>query len=269
MPSAAFIISFFQVVNIVGSALAVLKLFTTGLYRRYRIFFVYFVFRIPYMTASLILAHTKGLRGGAGTGSWAYFYVFFYSEPLLILLYVLVVVELYRLVLERYKGLYTIGRWAMYGAVVISTIVSILTALPKIGASLPEPSRRLMYELATDRGVELALVIFILLIVAFLTRYHVALSRNVVVHTAIYSVFFLSGAMALLFRTLFGFHATSSFNMVSAAISAGCALAWWRLLSSDGEEAKGNGSRMRPGSEERVLQQLDMLNATLLKASKK
>jgi len=268
MPSAALFISFFQLVTILGSALTVLKLLTSGLYRRYRIFFGYFIFRIPVMTGGLILRHMKGLRGGDGVSSWAYFYLFYYSEPLLVLGYTLVVIELYSLVLERYKGLYTLGRWVMYGAVVVSASISVLTLLPKLGPSLPEPSKRLMYEIAAERGVFLALVIFILLIVWFLTRYPVPLSRNVVVHTVIYSVFFLCEALGLLWRTLLGFNVTATYSVVSTAISSACAVAWCILLSARGEEVRVQ-TPVRPLSEERILQQLDDLNRTLLKISRK
>ena len=205
MPSAALLISFFQAVTILGSALTVLKLLTTGLYRRYRIFFAYFVFRLPYMTLFLVLTHLRGLPGGNGSSSYLYFWAYIISQPFLFLAYILVVVALYSLVLERYKGLYTFGRWAMYGAVLISTMISMLSLLPKIAPSTPEPSRLLYYEIAMERGMDLALVIFILLIVWFLSRYPVPLSRNVVVQTVIYSLLFLSDAVVLLWRTLLGY----------------------------------------------------------------
>jgi hypothetical protein len=267
MPNAT-LITILQVVAILGAALTVLKLFTSGLYRRYRIFVGYMVFRVPYLAFSLMLAHLKGLPGGDGVRSNLYFYLFFYSEPLLVLLYILVVLELYRLVLERYKGLYTLGRWAMYGALAISTTVSVLSLLPKIAPSMPEPSRRLMYEIAAERGVDLALVIFILLIIWFLSQYRITLSRNVVVHTAIYSVFFLSDALVLLWRTLLGFKVTGTFNVVTAAVSSACTLGWWLLLSAKGEEVQVNQPHLQAGSEERILQQLDLLNATFLKVSR-
>lgn len=269
MPSAALFISIFQAVSILGTALTVLKLITSGLYRRYRIFFAYFVFRIPYMTASLILTHLKGLRGGDGIYSDLYFYLFYYSEPLLLLAYILVVMELYSLVLERYKGLYTLGRWAMYGAILISSTISILTLLPKIGASEPEPSKRMFYEMAAERGVDLALVIFILLIVWFLSKYPVPLSRNVVIHTVIYAIFFLSNSLALLWRTLLGYDLNTTFNLIVTAITSACSVAWWLLLSAKGEEVRAQGPEIRPESEERILQQLDLLNQTLLKVSRK
>lgn len=263
MPSAALFISFFQVVTILGSALTVLKVFTSGLYTRYRIFFAFFVFRLPFMTLVLLLT-----RFG-GTGTKTYFYVFLCSEPILILAYILVVVELYRLVLERYRGLYTLGRWAMYAAVVISASISILSLVPKIGPTLSQPSQKLMYAVYTERGVDLALVIFILLIVWFLSRYPVPLSRNVVVHTSIYAVFFLSESAVLLWRTLIGWQVTPGFNILQTAVSAACTIAWWLLLSARGEEVQVHAPALRPDAEERILEQLELLNSTLLKVSKK
>jgi hypothetical protein len=269
MPSAALLVSFFQGVSILGSALTALKLFRTGLYRHYRFFFTYFVFRIPYMAASLILANLTGLHGGAGIKSDLYFYLFICSEPFLLLAYILVVLELYRLVLDRYKGLYTLGRWAMYGAILISGSISVLTLLPKISPSTPEPSKKLFYELGAERGVDLALVIFILLIVWFLSKYPVPLSRNVVIHTAIYSVFYLSEALVLLWRTLLGYHVNDTINAIAAAISSACAIAWWLMLSEKGEEVRAQVPHVRADSEERILEQLDLINATLLKVSRK
>lgn len=268
MPDAAHLIFFFQAVTILGAALTALNLLTSGLHRRYRIFFFYFVFRIPYLTGLLILSHLTGLHGGDGTRSDLYFYFYAWPRPFLILLYVLVVVTLYNLVLERYQGLYTLGRWVMYGAVLISTVISVLTLLPKIAPSTPEPSRLLYYEIAMERGEDLALVIFILLIVWFLSRYPVPLSRNVVVQTVIYSLLFLSDAVVLLWRTLLGFKVTDTINVIASAVSAVCAIAWWRLLSVKGEEVQVH-PQLRPDSEERIMQQLDMLNATLLKVSRK
>jgi hypothetical protein len=269
MPDAALLITFFQIVTIVGSGLTVLKLIYTGLFRRYRIFFLYFLFRIPYMTASLAIAHMKGLPGGDGTSSYIYYYLFLYSNPVFLLAYILVVMELYRLVLERYKGLYTLGRWAMYGAIVISGTISILTQLPKLGPTLSEPSKKVMYEVAAERGIDLALVIFILLIVWFLSKYPVPLSRNVVVHTVIYSIFFLSDALVLLWRRVLGYHVGNTSNVVFAAIASACSLAWALLLTAHGEEVRAQLPQIRPEAEERILHQLDALNATLLKVSRK
>ena len=53
------------------------------------------------------------------------------------------------------------------------------------------------------------------------------------------------------------------------AMSSACALAWFFLLSRNGEEARVKLPWIGPEQEERILCQLDSLNATLLKAGRK
>jgi hypothetical protein len=73
----------------------------------------------------------------------------------------------------------------------------------------------------------------------------------------------------MLWRNLLGFHVAMAYNLISTAISSACAIAWWLMLSARGEEVQVHVPQLRPDSEERILQQLDLLNATLLKAGKK
>jgi len=259
MPKAAFsLVEFFQVVSILGSALTAFKLYTSGLFRRYRIFFIYFLFRVPYMIPFLVLPNT----------STAYLNLFLVTEPLIMLFYVLVVLEVYGLVLERYKGIYTLGRWVMYLAVAISATISTLSVLQKITPSTPLPSARVFTEFAVERGICTALVIFILLIVWFLSRYPVALSRNVLVHTGIYSVFFLANSLGLIVTNFSGYKVSQNVNLFLMGVSSACAVAWWLGLSAKGEETQVHTLPLRPGTEERILHQLDALNATLLRVAK-
>jgi hypothetical protein len=260
--STAALVSFFQFISVVFSGLVVLRLYTSGLYRRYRLFFVYFAFRVPYLAFSVI-------RYGHDSGSRSYLNFFLFTEPIVLIFYVLVVFELYGLVLERYKGLHTLGRWLMYVAITVSATISLLSMLPRIAPSTQEPSKYLFREVGVERGVDFSLVIFILLIVLFLARYPVPLSRNVIVHTVIYAVFFLSETLVLLLRTLVGWTAKDTFNICQAALSAACTVAWCLFLSAKGEEVQVHAPQFRPEAEKRILEQLDGLNATLMKVSQK
>src|SRR5215475_7194861 len=139
MPTAT-LVSIFQAVTILGSALTVFKLYSSGLHRRYRIFFWYFVFRLPYMSTFLYLMVRQT------NNSDTYFLFFIYTEPLILLGYILVVIELYSLVLEKYKGLYTVGLWAMIASIVLATGISIVTMLVKLShIKVDEPSKKLAY----------------------------------------------------------------------------------------------------------------------------
>jgi len=251
--------SVLQGVLLLGSILTAVRLFRTGLYRRYPFFFLYFVLRIPNSLWPLFL----------DTSSNTYLHVWVFTEPVFVVLYVLMVFELYRLVLEKYEGLYTLGRWAMYLFGTISLGVSALTLIPRIRPTAPQSSKILGYFFAIERGVDFSLAIFLILLLFFLALFPVKLSRNVRVHAIIYPVFFLSNTLALLMRGLFGMQHVDQFNAVFSVVSVAAMIAWLVLLSPEGEEAPAH-TQVSAGHdfESRALIHLSSLNATMLRVSR-
>src|SRR5258707_527483 len=164
--------SLLEFLLIAGLALTAVKLFATGLYKQYPVFFCYFIFRIP----NSLLPRLVDVR------SPLYFKLWTYSEIITLIFYVLLVVELYRLVLARYRGLQTVGRWAMYASVVVAATVSVgLSLIPKINEALPRTVSRIItfnVLVLSERGIDAALAIFIILILLFLSRYPIKLSWN-------------------------------------------------------------------------------------------
>src|SRR5437868_3916021 len=113
---------------IVGLALTAIKLLATGLYKHYPIFLIYFLFRVPTSIIPNLIDHRSKL----------YFRIWTYSEAITLVFYILLVVELYRVVLGRYRGLRTVGQWAMYASVAIAAAVSMLVnALPGLNGLPP------------------------------------------------------------------------------------------------------------------------------------
>src|ERR1035441_4203207 len=139
---------FFRVISILGSALTAFKLYQTGLHSRYRFFFAYMVFRVPCMSWGLFLK----------TSDDNYYWLFTRSEPVIMLFYVLIVLELYRLVLERYKGLYTLGRWAMGAAMAIALFVSMWGLRGSTTHEVQKFSYWVVFELRAEARLDLALV---------------------------------------------------------------------------------------------------------------
>ena len=258
MPSSALVL-FFEWVSLLGAGLTALKLFRSGLYRRYRFFFVYLVSLVPYGICLLGLDVHSGLY----QKFWAV------TAPLFWLLYILVVFELCGLILEKHKGLYTLGRWAMYLGVVVAVTLSVLSLVPHITPATPQESTIMGYILATERGVDFSLAIFILLILLFLSRYPVPLSRNVVVHSVVFSLFFLSNTLVMLLYSVFGLHVNSEINLFLMGVCSACMVAWLVLLNAKGEKVRVSNLHFGRGDEERILHQLDSLNDTLLRASHK
>jgi hypothetical protein len=249
------LVSCLKAVSLLGCVLMALKLYRTGLYHRFPIFFAFFIFRIPNSIWPLFLE----------TSSPLYQKIWVSTEPLEFGFYVLLVVELYKLVLEKYKGLYSLGRWALYVSLAISVTISAVTLLPRIKPDMPQRSRIMFYVLATERGIQTGLAIFIILILCFLSLFPVKLSRNVRVHALVFSIFFLSGTFVVLMRSLFGMHLLNEVNIILMGINAASLAAWLILLRAYGEDPVPAPVPIEPEHESRLLAHLDSLNAALLR----
>jgi hypothetical protein len=88
MPSHALVL-FFEWVSLSGAGLTTLKLLRSGLYRRYRFFFIYLASLVPYGICLLMLDVNSGLYQKFWT----------VTAPLFWLFYILVVFELCGLIL--------------------------------------------------------------------------------------------------------------------------------------------------------------------------
>jgi hypothetical protein len=257
MPNAT--VSFYlQIFSLGCSALLALMLFKTGLWRRYPVFFWFSVMRIPDSLWPLLITDIN---------SNLYLHVWTITQPIFWLFHIFLVAELYWLVLRDHRGIYSLGRWAMYVSVAIAICISILSLLPHFTPRTPQQSKVLGVMFAIDRGIDFALAIFLLLILLFLSRFPVKLSRNVLVHAAVYTVYFFSNSLAVFLRTLFGVRANVSTSLLFMAGSCLCLVAWLVLLSPRGEEVQVTFPTMGPEREKAALRQLESLNATLLKVS--
>jgi hypothetical protein len=244
-------------VSILANAIAALRLYLLGLHRVYRFFFAYLVFAV----ARSLLLLPFNVRGAT------YGIIYLVTAPVLWLFYVLVVLELYSLVLRNYAGIHSLGRWALYGALVFSVAVSILTLIP---SWVNEPYWLLFVATTVERGVVFSLVIFLLLILLFLSRYPVMLNRNIIVHCVVYAVFFLGISMTILVRNVVGHEVMRQVNTAVMALSAACYLVWIFFLTREGETRVTMLRRnWTPVDEQRLIGQLDQINATLLRAARK
>jgi hypothetical protein len=259
MPSAD-LAKILQVISLLAAVVLVTRLLTTGLWRRYPIFFWYFVFRIPNSVWPVYIKNP----------SHEYEHIYIATEPFTWIFHVLVVAELYRLVLQRYRGIYSLLRWAMYGSLAVAIPISVVTLLAKIKPAASLDSRLLGVFFATQRGIDFALAIFLILILFFLSQFPVRLNRNILLHATLYTVFFLGNALTMFLRIFaVAGHALATVNAFIEALSAVCIFAWVFLLSPKGEEVLASFPTLSPRHEEHALRQLESLNATLLKVSRK
>ncbi|MDQ6664980.1 MAG: hypothetical protein M3Z23_11370, partial [Acidobacteriota bacterium] len=188
--------------------------------------------------------------------------------PLMWLLYILVVRELYSLIFEGYQGIYTVTRWSMYAAWTLSICLAIVSSTLTWRSNAGISTR--VYYFQIERGIVFGLVLFIPVALFFLSRYPIQLHRNIIVHCFLYSVLFLTDAAALLLDALSPTGISHFANLLLVAFSGCCYLAWALLLTRKGEERNVVvHHRANPAEEDRLLQQLSAMNHTLLQVIRK
>jgi hypothetical protein len=243
-----------QVIALVGFAFALLRLWHSGLVRRYPYLAIFLVFRVFHYFPYFFLPAT------------AYRYFFYADMVPAFLTSMMTVRELIGLILERHKGLYTVGRWAMYACIAVSGVISLLSLLLQ-GNQTTTWIRKYVFPI--DRGLHLGLLVFLILMMLWLSRYPVHLSRNIITHACLYTSYFLGSTLGTALATFFGVQLGGLAELGRLSVAPVCAWLWFVLLSAKGEEVHMSVPRFSQEDEERMLFKLDTLNATLLKATRK
>ena len=247
----------------VGSGAAI-RLYCQSLHKRYRLLFTFLCFHVIRSLSLLAISWWWPVRPRN-----AYAWTWVRTEPLIWLFYILVVFELYSLVLQNYKGLQTVGRWIFLVAMCVAVLFSYLSVLP---TRSPQHEKVVIvfYYALIGRGIMFCLVLFILLILFFLSWYPIVLSRNLVIHAVICTIFMISVSMGYLVRNVQGSTVTRAVNVAHLVITIACWTAWMLLLNR-----KGEGTRMivrrewTPEEEKRLVDQLTAINDSLLRATGK
>jgi len=236
-----------------------LRLWRTGLWKTYRFFSLYLFVDLARTIVALFLE--------PGTNAYGLLYVT--SVPADRVCAVLAVLEVYGLVLRKYAGIGTLGRWAISGALILSGVISLVSLYPDVGRE-GTLYPILVFVHALERAISSALLLFLLLITAFLVWFPIPLGRNVVVHTLVFGAYFSANALLLLLRNLVGANLLRVLSTINLGVATACLIAWLIFLSPAGEAAVlVFGSRWRKVDSERLVRQLDAINSSLMRAVRK
>ncbi len=230
------------------------RVWWTGLFRTY-----------PYFSGYLLLnLIQRALLSSIPFDSHLYVYAWIATQGVLDCSCALVVLELYRLILRDFGGIASVSRRYIKVTLALAILVSLLL----LGLE-ERPANQLSAFLLFERAVVFSLLLFVLLLAAFLTYYPVPLNRNSVVYLIGYAVFFLTKATALFIRNL-GHYWSRYLSTVIIAVSAVCLLFWLFGLTRRGEtRTVVLGYKWNKEDEERLLSQLKAINANLLGTAKK
>ncbi len=245
---------------VAGTAVLSVRLLMAGLHRRYRAFFLYLIFETV----------RGAVVASVNQHSDLYQKIWVLTEPLEWLFYVLVLLEIYSLVLADYRGLATAGRWILLAAVAVALLASGLTLLAPSTVTGQGPLLRYYY--VAERAVYFSLAVFLLTILGFLTQYPITLTRNIIVHSMIFTGYFLGNTAlySLLSMHIFGeqFLQVIAYPLDLVTIASLCA--WLVMLNPTGEHRTASVRRsFTPKREQELVSQLNSLNAALLRVARK
>jgi hypothetical protein len=156
------------------------------------------------------------------------------SNSVLWILAYLVVLELYRLILEDYPGIASVGRKAVTWCMGTAIVVSFAYAIPDLrNTGGPFPILQVYY--IVERSTVLGLLLFLVLIQLFLVRYRLRLSPNRRVYVTGYAFYFGIGVAEDVILTALGVRAGDTVGLWIVAAASVILLIGASLLTQKGE----------------------------------
>lgn len=225
-----------------------------GLYR-------FLVLFLSWETLQAIVSLPVNLR------STLYGWIFLTSTPVLWVLAYLVVLELYRLILEDYPGIASVGRKAVSWCLALAVVIAAIYAVPDLRTTAgPFPVLRIY--VIFERSTVLAILLFLVLIQVFLLRYRLRLSPNRMVYATGYALYFAIVVAQDVIVTALGIQVVYSFNLWITAIGGFILLAGAALLSQKGEVKVALEAADSSDERLRLQQQLSDINRMLSRAAR-
>ncbi len=235
-------------------AALVFRFLVTGLFRKYPCFFGY-----------LLVASLQALvLSFLSVDSPSYFYPWLITQALLTFFGVLIVLELYTLVLRDLPGIATASRRYLkicLGLAIVGSLV--LLQLEQT------PHTLITTFMVIDRVLVTSLLIFVLMLTAFLVYYPVPINRNLVVYSIGYAIYFMAKSSSLLTLNM-SYTWVRQFGIVVVIASTVSMLFWLVGLNRQGEERPlVIGHRWNRDDQDKVLERLKALNASLLRSGRR
>src|SRR5579859_1472419 len=223
------------------------RIWRLGLHRKYAYFFTYL----------LLALIQSAILTAIPYGTTIYGYAWLATEAPIVCFYALIAVECYTKIFSSLPGIKSLSR----RYIKLSLAAALLCAVLLLGFE-KTPTRVFAYFLTFESSVVLSVVVFVLLITAYLVYYPVPLTRNVIVYSVGYAVYFLTKAAALFIRNI-GSQWNRPVNTLLIAVSTGCLIFWLFALTRRGETQRMViGHKWDSGDEERLLSQLQAINAS-------
>ena len=240
--------------GLAAKAVLTARLLWLGLYVRYKALVICL---LAHVVRTLILLPLS-VNGNA------YAYAYLLTEPLLLVTYVLVALEIYSHVFESYRGLSILGRRTMLAALGVSALVAVVTHLAEFDYT-NERFHILRSLFIVESTLCSTLLIFLILLALFLFWYPVPLRKNLLHYSFLWCVVFAALSAGLYLRNA---NPTDDWTRIASEVRLAadtlCPAAWiWLFRRSWEVETSGVAFRLTSEHQQRILARLDAMNEAL------
>jgi hypothetical protein len=247
--------------HIAGTFALVARLYQTGLIRTYRWFGIYMLVGLAGSTLNIYFLQTHRLRCYAET--------YMIGMGMKMIVSVFVLLELYRVALASQPAIARFGRQTVGYALVVAAAIAALGLI--LDRSAPKDQPLLLYRyFKVERTMDVWALTFLLLITAFMLWFPVKLMRNAAFYLLGFVVYFSARSAGLLVVNLLTRRYQPAVDSIMLGISLCCLLFWvFALRREDRDRATVIGHRWDPSAMDRLTGQLDAINASLLRFSRR
>ncbi len=263
-------------INLLFLVILAARLLWTGLSRRYKAFF----FWVCLLAGRNALLQFLNSGGDFSLGLWfrpepfdaveIRFYFWFWTEPIVVIAFVLAIFEIYSLALQRYRGIRTISRRILMLALVLASVISVLSILPDLQFNAEPANSWFLLTNVIRRAIYTSLLAFLVLLVSFITIFPVRMNRNTILHVGLFSVAFLANSATILTMNFRGMDIVPLVNGITASAWAFASLAWILFFTPAGETVERTvRSGLSDAEAEGLLLKLRQINDSLADSRKR
>ncbi|HTS74947.1 MAG TPA: hypothetical protein VMG40_02020 [Bryobacteraceae bacterium] len=246
-------------VELAATLILIASLLRNRLHIVYRFFFAYLAADAAETAAAIIFQKIRRL----------YAEIYFGGQTVKMFLAVLVVLEIYRLALAGQPALARFGKTAVI--YVLGAAAAIAGAGFGLDRGAPPGARApILHQFASfERTMDAWMLLFLLIIGVFVLWFPVRVTRNGALYISGFVIYFLTRSVGLLLSNVSP-ELVMKFDTSMIAVQILCLIVWIAALRPEGETAiTVTGHRWDPDAADRLKDQLNTINATLLRLSRR
>jgi hypothetical protein len=191
------------------------------------------------------------------------------TRPLAWLLYIWVVYAILHKVMDDHPGILRTSRRSFVCAVGIA-LVSARIEYAASAQALTVIAEFVTRAMIIERACVTTSLILLAVTLAFLLWFPVQVSRNIACLCAGLLAYFAAATAMLLLRDVWSIGSSLSLSMTVVSVHTACLLLWLRYLDTRGEVKKVTpGHIWRPQDQERLVGQLEAINAALIRSARR